>query len=107
MRKPGKPVVFAGWICGNSEDKGTLRNLGVEGAMVWREYDNCRGKRGIFEYCSITLEVANVLMLNYPDFWPGCFTGLRADGEQTIDQPLWEIGHEILELSHDMKKQRH
>lgn len=101
-RLPGKPVEFLGWIAGDREDRGPLRALGVRGNMIWKPRDNsgfskpdytphieaCK-KKGIFEYCTITMDTVKRLEENYPAFAAGTFTGVRADGAQTIHQPLW------------------
>ena len=96
-RRPTPPVKFVGWIYGNIEDEWILRDLGVEGRMIWKQSDNSRRiqpyaetKNGIFEHCAITMKVAKKLRDNFPAFPPQTFTGIDKDGNQTIHQPLWK-----------------
>ena len=100
-RQPTQPIEYHGWIYGNIEDEWTLRELGVTGKMIWRVSDNSNRiqpfaytKTGIFEYCTITMEVAKKLRDNYPAFPPQTFTGVDKDGNQTIHQPLWKGEYE-------------
>lgn len=101
-RQPGHPVEFHGWIAGDKEDEGLLCDLGVRGKMIWVLRDNsgfslpnfhphiaARRKKGVFTYCTITLDLLDILLKEYPAFSPRTFTGVREDGEQTLDQPLW------------------
>lgn len=103
-RSLGVPVEFFGWIAGDREDSGPLKALGVRGNMIWTPKDSkgflspyliiephieARKKKGFFEYCTITLGTAERLKENYPAFVAEAFTGARADGAQTKDQPLW------------------
>ena len=96
-RFPTVPVEYVGWIYGNIEDERILRELGVTGKMIWKASDNSNRvqptadeKSGIFEYCTITMEVAKKLRDNYFAFPPQTFTGIDKDGNQTIHQPLWK-----------------
>ena len=64
-----------------------MRPLGVQGQMVWRP-DKHINKLGVFEYCTITMDVAKVLREKYSAFFPTCFTAVDDEGNQTINQPL-------------------
>ena len=107
-RQPGEIIEFHGWISANKKDRGKLHYLGVRGRMVWRKSDNskkfppaCQSKTGIFEFCTITLDIVDLLIKEFPAFHPGTFTAIRADGVQTLDQPLWKMGHDMWENSND------
>ena len=100
-RQLSTPIEYHGWIYGNVKDEWILRELGVTGKMIWKVSDNSNRtqpfadtKIGIFEYCTITMEVAKKLRDNYPAFPPQTFTGIDKDGNQTINQPLWKGEYE-------------
>ena len=88
-RESTKPIAkYLGYIYGNPNDSAILRLLGVQGQMIWRS-DKHADKLGVFEYCTITMDVAKLLRDKYQAFFSTCFTAVDDEGNQTINQPLW------------------
>ena len=82
-------VAWVGWIDGHLNQKKLLRKLGVRGAMMWKLDES----GGLFEQCICDTATMERLRKDYPLFWPGCFTGVLADGSQLDkdDKRYWKM----------------
>ena len=83
-------ISWHGWIRGGRKQKRELRELGVRGLMLYTLSD---AHGGVYEQCLCDSPTMQLLLTDYPLFWPGTFTGCDVNGDQLPGerQKYWKM----------------